>query len=74
VSVFVLSSAAISISLCARLECVIITPLGSEVDPEVYCKNAISEGDGMNEIVFARLLPLEDLRSEITPSTENHLT
>ena len=28
--------------LCDRAEYVIITPLGAEVDPDVYCKNATS--------------------------------
>mmetsp|Transcript_27651 Transcript_27651/g.61953 ORF Transcript_27651/g.61953 Transcript_27651/m.61953 type:complete len:211 (+) Transcript_27651:410-1042(+) len=34
------SSVTIRVRLCARLEWEIITPLGSEVDPDVYCRNA----------------------------------
>lgn len=43
VSVPALSSSTMHAKLCARLACEIITPLGSEVDPEVYCKNAKSD-------------------------------
>ncbi len=37
------SSLMISDRLCARFRWVIITPLGSEVEPEVYCRKATSD-------------------------------
>jgi hypothetical protein len=54
---------------------VIITPLGSEVDPEVYCKKATLFGS-MEEIgmrVDARATKVEDLAFEIIESTLTHL-
>lgn len=47
--------------LCARFACVMRTPLGSAVEPLVYCRNATADGGGRSSVPAGALLPMESV-------------